>query len=84
MLESLSRLRKSVQKELDFINSISRRLSAEKLERALEEIDGFSAAIADFLAQLTHREDDELERSFRMLVDQHDALEHWIGGMLGP
>lgn len=83
MLEALSRLRKSVQQEQGFYWSISPTLKSERLEAALDQIDGFSSQVSGFLAELYQRSDDELESAFSALEQQYGHVEAAISDMLG-
>ena len=84
MLEALSRLRKSVQKEIDFLHSISPQLAPSQLEGALLEIDAFSAEISDFLSDTLHeREAAVLESNFEALNQQYQSLSEKIESILG-
>ncbi|MCU0348886.1 MAG: hypothetical protein MUC59_18240 [Saprospiraceae bacterium] len=82
MLEALSRLRKSVQKELDFLLSISPSLKSERLESILWEIDEFSATISKFLATVNEGEETDLEGAFGRLNDHFEQLTSRAEAML--
>ncbi|MCB0521081.1 MAG: hypothetical protein H6577_06845 [Lewinellaceae bacterium] len=82
MLESLSRQRKSVQKELDFLHSVSPEFASEKLESMLQSIDHFNGEISEFLSNMKEatdkyaleREFDDLNARFVLLNKLADTL----------
>ncbi|MBI1225679.1 MAG: hypothetical protein GC192_10625 [Bacteroidetes bacterium] len=82
-LEALSKLRKSVQKEMDFINSISPQLSLGKLENTLMEIETFSSKVSEFLSNLQHLNDDAIENYYEELDSNYQVLTDKVSQMLG-
>ena len=74
MLESLSNLRKSVQQEMGFIQSVSPDIPLVKFEEALISIDDFSDEISRFLADIKYKEGEGLQDEFEGLADRHELL----------
>jgi len=82
MLESLSQLRRSLRKELDFLQSVSPGISPHLHEQALVSVDDFSAEVSAFLADLKYG-DDDLEVQFEELSERFSMLSDRIGQLLG-
>ncbi|MCC6724037.1 MAG: hypothetical protein IT258_05965 [Saprospiraceae bacterium] len=74
MLETLSRLRKSVQQEQGFYHSISPGLKSEKLEKALYEIDGFSSQVSGFLSDIHRLDETALDDAFSTIEQRYEKL----------
>lgn len=83
MLETLSRLRKSVQQEQVFFQSISPELKSERLEAALQEIDGFSSQVSGFLSDIHQRDEAALEAAYSVIEGQYERLAASIAKLLG-
>lgn len=83
MLESLSALRKSVQKELDFLHSVSPDLSSDKLDSLIVSIDHFSGEISDFLMAMKNSTDkDALEMEFVNLSERYASLKRLVHALI--
>jgi hypothetical protein len=84
MLEALSRLRKSVQKELDFLLSISPQFKPNKLEGALLEIDAFSTEASAFISDVQYELDESaLASKYQRLNLQYQSLSDKVEQMMG-
>jgi hypothetical protein len=83
MLETLSRLRKSVQQEQGFFQSISPELKSERLEAALQEIDGFSSQVSGFLSDIHQQDEAALDAAFSVIERRYDRLAASITKLLG-
>jgi hypothetical protein len=83
MLETLSRLRKSVQQEQGFFHSISPKLKSERLEAALQEIDGFSSRVSGFLSEIHQRDEGSLEAAYSVIEGRFEELTASIAKLLG-
>lgn len=83
MLETLSRLRKSVQQEQGFYQSISTELKSEWLEAALLEIDEFSSQVSAFLSDIHQGEEDDLEAGYSVIESHYEKLSASIAERLG-
>ncbi|MCB0521083.1 MAG: hypothetical protein H6577_06835 [Lewinellaceae bacterium] len=83
-LESLSSLRKFLQKELEHTHQFSAALSGDSIVEALYSIDSFSKEISTFL-QLANDEDNlaDLEEAFEGLSTRYHALMNNMEKMIG-
>lgn len=74
-LEALSTIRRFIQNELEHASSLPPNIPNEKFERALNQIDGFSAVISQFLVSKNQGPySQELEEKFEELSDRYTAL----------
>ncbi|MEZ4932224.1 MAG: hypothetical protein R2788_08915 [Saprospiraceae bacterium] len=83
MLEALSGFRKSVHKELDFINSVSSDLPSDKLEDAILETEFLASEIANFLSELNNMDSEESEKKYAVLSASFDNLKALINVLVG-
>lgn len=83
MLDALSGFRKSIHKELDFINSVSADLPSDKLEDAILETEFLASEVADFLSELNNMDSEESEKSYTVLSDSFDNLKALVHVLVG-
>jgi predicted component of type VI protein secretion system len=75
-MEALSKMRKFIQNELDFLHSSSQVVSPDKFYQALTRIDGFTSEFSKFLTIKRSRrhEPEYLEQEFEALSAGYVAL----------
>lgn len=83
LLEVLSRLRRSVQQELGFLQSVSPELPTGQLDDLLIAIDDFTSDTSSFLTRLSQMEEEEMEEHYQLLANRFEVLQERVEGALG-